>query len=406
MALKLGNKNIAVFSIDSDRKSVRGIYFKCGGRTTVCRRAFAAFEEENGWTKAFEAVLQELDPPRECRMTVLTAFESGVVFECDLPPMKFSQLRDAISFEIPNYLLKVPQNMGFDYSLVPAKEGGCSARVHAYDRDEAASFLKFFREKHILLDEVIHPVLTLPEITWRDPVFLPELPDGLCWQEGEIVIGERPDSGGNEGLRDFVRKNLPDVELEDGELSMAPALLKVRDKRSYKPDRLNRWNLPPEDMKVRRYRMLAKSAAVLGILFVIGLAGIAVRDVATFRGEYVRLKEQTESLKEKTKKLQRELDRRDKEAKEMRRVLGLSGGEGELLQKLARLSDNLPDTVLVSNLRWNENVVDLNMMTDQENLDFSAVVKKMPYWKISRIFQRRMGDTLNYISLQLTPAEE
>jgi len=87
-------------------------------------------------------------------------------------------------------------------------------------------------------------------------------------------------------------------------------------------------------------------------------------------------------------------------------VVGLNAGESEALAKLAALTSILPSNVMVSSLRWSESSLDLMLQSEAENLDLPSLLRRLPYWKISQLQQRRMGDTVTMITLKLIPAGE
>ena len=67
-------------------------------------------------------------------------------------------------------------------------------------------------------------------------------------------------------------------------------------------------------------------------------------------------------------------------------------------------SDLLPANVMVSSLRWSETSLDLMLQSEAENLDLPALLRRLPYWKVGQLQQRRMGDTVSMITLKLVPA--
>ena len=104
--------------------------------------------------------------------------------------------------------------------------------------------------------------------------------------------------------------------------------------------------------------------------------------------------------------LKRKLKVKEKGQKELNRILNLKAGENELPGKLADLSSVLPENALVTNLRWSEGSVDLQIQTAADQNKISAAVRQLPYWKVGQLQQRRWGNsTSTMITLKLVPAE-
>lgn len=87
-------------------------------------------------------------------------------------------------------------------------------------------------------------------------------------------------------------------------------------------------------------------------------------------------------------------------------MVSLAAGEPDVLPKLAALTSILPSNVMVSSLRWSESSVDLMLQSEADNLDLPSLFRRIPYWKIGQLQQRRMGDTVTMITLKLVPAGE
>ena len=86
--------------------------------------------------------------------------------------------------------------------------------------------------------------------------------------------------------------------------------------------------------------------------------------------------------------------------------MNLKAGEPDVIEKLAVLTELLPSNAMVSSLRWSESSVDLMIQSEAENLDLPALLRRVPYWKVGQLQQRRMGDTVTMITLKLVPNEE
>ncbi|MPN10573.1 hypothetical protein SDC9_157868 [bioreactor metagenome] len=148
---------------------------------------------------------------------------------------------------------------------------------------------------------------------------------------------------------------------------------------------------------------------VSALLVVLLLGNYLWSAVGTWRGnylEYSRIADERDRVKAENTLLNSKLRTLDKEQRELTRVVALSAGEAEVLAKLAALTSILPSNVMVSSLRWSESSLDLMLQSEAENLDLPALLRKLPYWKIAQLQQRRMGDTVTMITLKLQPARE
>ena len=113
-----------------------------------------------------------------------------------------------------------------------------------------------------------------------------------------------------------------------------------------------------------------------------------------------------QKLMRENSETKRKLKMKEKGQKELNRILNLKAGENELPGKLADLSSVLPDNALVTNLRWSENSVDLQIQTVADQNKISAAVRQLPYWKVGQLQQRRWGNSAStMITLKLVPAE-
>ena len=103
---------------------------------------------------------------------------------------------------------------------------------------------------------------------------------------------------------------------------------------------------------------------------------------------------------------QRTLKQSEKEQRELNRVVNQSPGEKDVVGKLAAFSKVLPENVLVQNLRWNENSVDLVMRSEAESLKIPEMIRPLRFWKADQIQQRRRNnDTASTIILKLSRTE-
>ena len=92
--------------------------------------------------------------------------------------------------------------------------------------------------------------------------------------------------------------------------------------------------------------------------------------------------------------------------RDFQRVVSMRPGEHNVLGKLADFSEILPGNVMVNNLRWSENSIDLVMRSEAENLNIQSMLRSLKYWKLGQIQQRRRGnDSTSMVILKLIPVE-
>ena len=93
-----------------------------------------------------------------------------------------------------------------------------------------------------------------------------------------------------------------------------------------------------------------------------------------------------------------------KEQKEMERVIAAGAGDPDVIAKFALICNALPGNVLVSNVRWTENSVDMLLQCEDAKLDLPRIINPLGYWKIGQLQQRQYGDSaVATITLKLVP---
>ena len=137
--------------------------------------------------------------------------------------------------------------------------------------------------------------------------------------------------------------------------------------------------------------------------FAWGLAGT----LSDNHREYSRLTAARNRLRTEVMTSQRKLKTAEKELRELTRVINQSPGERDVIGKLARFSEVLPNNVMVTNLRWTDSSVDLTLRSEAESLNVPEMIRPLKFWKIEQIQQRRRNnDTTNTIMLKLVSSEE
>ena len=159
-------------------------------------------------------------------------------------------------------------------------------------------------------------------------------------------------------------------------------------------------------MRPRRFRNQLRITALLVILLIASYAWSAAGSIRENYHAYRTAVAERDRIKRENTTLSSRLKATEKEQRELSRVVNLKAGEPEVIEKLAVLTELLPSNAMVSSLRWSESSVDLMIQSEAENLDLPALLRRVPYWKVGQLQQRRMGDTVTMITLKLVPNEE
>ena len=160
----------------------------------------------------------------------------------------------------------------------------------------------------------------------------------------------------------------------------------------------------PDQLRPQR---LKKQIRITVVLLILLLLSFVWSRAGEWKKNYVEMrsvKREMQKLPRENAELKKKLKVKEKNKKELNRILNLNVGERNLPGKLADLSAVLPDNALVTSLRWGENSVDIQIQTAADQNKISTAIQKLPYWKIEQIQQRSWG-TSTMITLKLTPAE-
>ena len=91
----------------------------------------------------------------------------------------------------------------------------------------------------------------------------------------------------------------------------------------------------------------------------------------------------------------------------MARVVEIVPGESDVIGKLAAFSRLLPDNVLVSNMRWSDSGVDLQLQSENAGINLPVLLKPLNFWKVANLQQRQMWNSdVTSINLRLVPNTE
>lgn len=160
----------------------------------------------------------------------------------------------------------------------------------------------------------------------------------------------------------------------------------------------------PEQSRPLRYRTQLQLALILFVLLLINLGWAAYLN---FGGEYREARDvaaEIDSCRRKITSINSRLKRNQKASRDMARVVEITAGESDVVGKLAAFSRLLPENVLVSNLRWSDSGVDLQLQSENANINLPELLKPLNFWKIGNLQQRQMwGSDVTSINLRLVP---
>ena len=160
----------------------------------------------------------------------------------------------------------------------------------------------------------------------------------------------------------------------------------------------------PDQSRPLRYRTHIQLGVILLVLLVLNLLWAAYLN---FGGEYREARDiasEVDSCRRKITSINSRLKRNQKASRDMERVVAISAGESDIIGKLAAFSRLLPENVLVSSMRWSDSGVDLQLQSENANINLPELLKPLNFWKIGNLQQRQMwGSDVTSITLRLVP---
>jgi hypothetical protein len=363
--------------------------------------------DQGGEPAALRKALEENGGQISGCMILTGAMESGTFFSCQGAPLNVRAQRSALEFELPLHMLQVPQDCVIQFARFPAKNQGDPDNLNVYAFDSVAinhmaSFLTMARVK---ADEFIYPLLG---IKYDDPpVCLPEIESGFCWHHGEWI----PYRGSAEECnKQWVSVLENDFEFPAGnEFSVSDylACLLVMRLVMNKGFSANEPSVRVMPSKLRPSRLRAQIIIMIFLLLVLGI-GWGYRTGSYAYRQYERysvLVAQRDAVKRKSAKAKSERLAAEKTWKTLEKSATVTAGDTMLLNKLYDLSLALPEDALVTQFRFNDGNCDLNIQTQNRNVDMAQRLH-FPYWRINRINQRIVSDTVVTYTISLLKQDQ
>ena len=166
-------------------------------------------------------------------------------------------------------------------------------------------------------------------------------------------------------------------------------------------------NILPKQLRPSRLKLQISIFVFLVVLLAVNSFWSSCSAMGKKRREYRAVLSERNALLTKVRTSQIRLKSSEKETRDFLRVVSMRPGEHDVLGELADFSEALPGNVMVNNIRWSENSVDLVMRSEAENLNIQQILRSLKNWKLGQIQQRRRGNgSSSMVTLKLIPADE
>ena len=120
--------------------------------------------------------------------------------------------------------------------------------------------------------------------------------------------------------------------------------------------------------------------------------------------QYSDLVAERNAIRDKTTKIKSNMKKAERIQKELEKNSAISAGDPVFLNKLYDLSLALPEDALVTSFRFTDGNCDLQIQTQNRNLDLSQRMH-FSYWRIARLQQRIISDTVVTFTVSLVKNE-
>ena len=362
--------------------------------------------EEGGEPAALRKALEDNGGQISGCMVLTGALESGTFFTCPGAPLNVRAQKSALEFELPLHMLQVPQDCVLQFTRFPAASEGESdlLNVYAFDTVAINHLASFLTMAKVKADEFIYPLLGIRHDD--PPVCLPEVESGFCWQHGEWVPFRGKPEECNKQWTAVLEK---DFEFPVGkEFSVSDYLacllvMRLIMSKGFAANEPSVRIMPP---KLRPSRCRSQIIVMVFLLLILGIGWGYRAGAKAFRQyqQYSVLVAERNAIRDKTKRITASLKKADKVKKELEKNSTISAGDPSLLNKLYDLSLALPEDALVTSFRFNDGNCDLAIQTQNRNMDLSQRMH-FSYWRIARLQQRIVSDTVVTFNMSLVKTE-
>ena len=365
----------------------------------------SAIDRENP-ASAWKSVLKTIER-RDTLLLLTGTLPDGVFFQFNSVELSSREQRGAVELELSRHLMQVPDDRVFQFAAgTPGEDLRVPVGVYIFDSKALNGITARMSQCSCRADGFVYPFLALEP---GDPeLFLPEIESHFAFANGSW---HPVDNSGKDKIllwKELLSKlvKLP----QDGENgfdfnAMLPILIIARMVINGKFLR-SRTALAVLPEKLRPVRFRGHIIITILLLLLIGLNGLwhLSRTWGADYRKYRALQSENRKLKRDIDSARRSSKRLLKEQKEMERVIAAGTGDPDVIAKFALLCNALPGNVLVSNLRWSENSVDMTLQCEDAKLDLPRIINPLGYWKIGQLQQRQGGDSaVATINLKLVP---
>lgn len=395
-------KKVAIITFSRD--TIRGVLFRIN---KGCMEPLNCVTEpllEEDPSIAWKSVLKQMGRGKDCPIYLSGALRDGICFDTRTAELAPRFQRQALELDLPRHLLTVPENVRIQFSVLKSVEEGVHAlRVYAVSEKSFEPIAAMLTQGSSRADGFIFPALALLD---DDPPFAaPEMEPDRYFADGNWKVGKPPQDMLRLWQEKLESENLIKPGSDDGlqDWLLHALIVRLLLKKGNDPG----LEILPDQLRPQRVKNQLKVTIVLLILL---LCSLVWNQWDSWTGSYREmssLEQSTRRISRENAELKKKLKGAEKKQKEMNRLLNLKTGESDLQGKFADLSSVLPSNILVTSLRWNESGVELQMQTSAAQSNVSEAVRKLPYWKIGQLQQRRWGNsTSTMITLKLIPAED
>ena len=401
----LGKSKFAVLSCSPE--VFRGAVFgRRNSRWTLLRSGENTVAEELPGDR-FKALLRELSYSSGDTLLYVTGDLAGSsFFVWDSVEMPWREQRGAVEMELPGAVPVPIEDPLFQFvEFPPDEEGSVKVCVYAFPASSLDQICAMLNRASCKADEFVSPLMGL--MPGDPPVSFESINPGFffsegCWKRAagrEKLLAEAGDAWKKMMNELFVLpENFPVARYLDvllvARLECSGAAIKERPS----------LRVLPDSTRPLRYRTHIQLGAVLLVLLILNLLWSFYLNYGGEYREARQLASEIEACRRKINSIQSRLKRNQKASRDMARVVEIVAGESDVIGKLAAFSRLLPDNVLVSNMRWSDSGVDLQLQSENAGINLPVLLKPLTFWKVANLQQRQMWNSdVTSINLRLVP---
>ena len=353
-----------------------------------------------------KALLKEISYSGDTELFLTGELADSFCFNWESFPLPPKEQHNAVEMELAAAL---PGNMDdpvFQFTESPAnEEGSVTVRVCAFPASSLDQVAAMLNRANCKADEFISPMICLAP--GDVPARFDVINSGYFFHNGvwkkcagrEKLLADADESWKKVMSELFVLPAYFDVARF---LSVLLVARLVSSEKSVK-ERVSLRVLPDQSRPLR-YRTQIQFMVILLVLLIANLLWAAYLN---YGGEYREARDVTaeiDSCRRKITSINSRLKRNQKASRDMARVVEITAGESDIIGKLATFSKLLPENVLVSSMRWSDSGVDLQLQSENANINLPELLKPLTFWKIGNLQQRQMwGSDVTSINLRLVP---